>query len=212
MEMLSKEEKFRLFYETGVQLHRREVELLFQRFNFFLIGTAFLITAFATVVVSQNLSVLPSHSLAILAHAIGAVSFYIAFFFTITNYANTRTIRALGDYIWGLEKGDSPEPPFLNLKNKVSQPIDTPCSLIKKMGAELWSIFLSPFDFSKARPAPHTWLIPLGFVLFWIVVWFWILPCRLVPLICVIGIPLLYLGLSQLANCLIQKCKMRKKG
>jgi len=174
--MLDNNERFKLFYETAFQLQRREVELLFQRFNFFLIGTAFLITAFAAVVVSQNFTESPCNNLVLLAHAINAVGYYIAFFFTIANYLNTRTINKLGDYIRGLEDGNFPAPPHLSLELSVRQLRSKPLCLIIDMCKNFGSIFISPFDFSKHHPAPHTWLIPSGFVLFWIFAWLRILP------------------------------------
>jgi hypothetical protein len=208
MIILSYDEEFKLFYETAFKLQRHEVELLFQRFNFFLIGTAFLITAFATVVSSHYFAWLPYPNLVWLAHAINAVGFYIAIFFTIANYLNTRVIRLLGDYIRGLEAGNYPTPPHLYLKEETSRLSSKRRELIKEICREVDSIILSPFDFSKLRPAPHTWLIPLGFIFFWFLVWLFILPYVL--LIGILGpllLYILYLVLHRPATWLIKSIK-----
>ena len=42
------------YYDIDVRLKERELNLLFHRFNFFIAATAFLITAYATVVVTAH--------------------------------------------------------------------------------------------------------------------------------------------------------------
>ena len=173
--MPSKDNKFTLFYETAFHLQRSEVTGLFQRLSFFLIGTAFLVTALAAVspyLLANN----PNDKLVLLGHIITALGYYAAFFFLFTNYLNTRIIRLLGDYIRDLEEGASRPPPHLYLEDRTSTLSNRPLAMIWDLIVEVCGIFLSPFKFHKKRPAPHTWLLPLGFVIFWTVVWFLIVP------------------------------------
>ena len=85
----------------------KELDRLFQRVNFFLIGTAFLITAFVALVSSEAFGMsLHSHSynLLILAHSVGAAGFYLALFFAVMNYCNARVNQDVSE---GKESGYS---------------------------------------------------------------------------------------------------------
>lgn len=87
--MKAKEKQERL----PVLLHQEQ--MLFQRLNFFLIATAFLITALASVVSSNRFCPNAEHDvyLVYLAHAIIIVGFLLACFFSVTNYLNARLVQ-----------------------------------------------------------------------------------------------------------------------
>jgi len=205
MPVNAEDERFRLFYETGVKLQSRDLELLFQRLNFFLVGTAFLITAFAAVVSSYSFLKLLDCKLVFLAHAISVVGFYLAVLFTSVNYLNTRAIRVRREYIEGLEKGDSPKPPVLTHDDKVKQLPHRPGKILIELYKGLRDMFFNPFKFSKDYPAPHTWLIPLGFFIFWGIVWGYIV-LWYAPLSAILLIIILFL-----IRLSIMKCKEMKE-
>lgn len=149
-----------------------ELDRLFQRVNFFLIGTAFLITAFARVITYYDTLTKPGFEIMALANGINAVGFYLAVFFTVTNYWNAVIIRKMG--------------------KRKHQPDYTMRSLLKEMSEDLGSLIKKPFDISKGHPAPHAWLVPMGFCIFWLLIWFLVLPYNWIPIVFGIAIPFIY--------------------
>jgi len=148
-----------------------ELNRIFQRVNYFLVGTAFLITAFATIIASDNFFT-PKFELVALAHVVNGVGFYLAIFFTITNYWNVKILK---------QQSINQCQPKYTLQSLISEMLGDSCHLLKR-----------PFDLSKGHPAPHTWLVPMGFSISWLLIWFLVLPDKWVP--AVIGVcPLIVL-------------------
>lgn len=92
---------YEIAYNKATETLNREINLLFQRLNFFLIATAFLLTAFATIVAGGRNSDLLS-----INYVIAAAGFIYSSLIATTNYLNTRIIYGIGVYIRGLEKKD----------------------------------------------------------------------------------------------------------
>ena len=169
--------------------NKSELELgrIFQRLNFFLIGTAFLITAFATVVISDAFLIKKDCGVITLANAINAVGYYLAIFFLFTNYWNIK---------------------LLNKKNgdKYKQTY-SPVSLTIEMLGDFGNLILKPFDVSRGHPAPHTWLLPILFVIFWFVLWLTVLDNLWVVIVGGILIPLTWCIVISLIECSKKKPK-----
>jgi len=157
----------------------REISLLFQRVNFFLVLMAFLITGFATLVVKNcGLSGKPLN----LAYIIVATGEYSAVFFTFINYLNSRIIWQLGQHSLKLEED------FNERSRRVTFPIAEIhrivqstmkkgyCGILKQLVCELWLLCIDPYRASKKSIGNHSYLIPLGFAVFWVVVFFAVLP------------------------------------
>ncbi len=168
------------YYEPGRQQLSHQSDLLFHRFNFFLTGTAFLITAFAIIVVSDRLdSDATDGHLLILAHAVNAVGFYIALIFVIINYFMTKVIAELRRYVLDIEGGEYVGPPLTYIEGRLEDIKERPlvCDFLRELGRLVWS----PFGAGERNPAPHTWFIPLLFIIFWGFTWFAVLPWSEIP-------------------------------
>ena len=93
--------EFQMAYQRANEILDREIKLLFQRFNFFLVGTGILFAAYATFVTDNGLSgsTYPKY-IPILVASVGlGFSILIASF----NYLNSRMIFKIGSYISSLE-------------------------------------------------------------------------------------------------------------
>ena len=148
-----------------------EKELLNRRFHFFLIGTSFLIAAFAVAVTSPKDGVVDSCQVLRLAHFVNAAGLYTALVFVLYNFYTASLISAQGQF-------------------------HTPFELIRRFFRDLWRFMTHPLDTNRTGHA-DTWLVPFGFAVFWIIVWFVVLPDRWVPGAFGIGLPLFILGLQQ---------------
>ena len=211
--------KYELAYKTVVEAKNREASLLFQRVNFFLIGTAFLITGFATLTSNWNCE--SSCRILTLAYIINVAGLYLSIFFIIINFLNTRILRGIGDYLVDLENSfdenkEVPMTPSIRIKEIVELSVSEIygiCKFRKAFWDELCAIVRSPTDVSRKTLAPHTWIVPLGLAVFWTVVFFLVLPfCWIAVAVvfgflgCVIPISKLFCRLSTI------KCRMKKTG
>ena len=147
-----------------------QLKFALDRFNSFLVATAFLIAAFVSLVIYYD-----RHSeLLLLGYAVNAVGLYLAAFFTIASYHGAMCIRF----------ASTPQ-------DKDAQGRDEPRTLFRSM---IKSLVRFPFEpFAENIPLVHTWLIPLLFCLFWLATWFGVLPIKATSSAIVIGAPLLYL-------------------
>ena len=87
------------------------LNLQFGRLNFFLISTAFLIGAFATVVTIGSKE--ENYDIDVLAHAIAAAGYYLALFFTVTNLLNANLLAGMQKNLMN-PKPLSKQPPYVN--------------------------------------------------------------------------------------------------
>ncbi|MBA2084202.1 hypothetical protein DMTZ50_0003 [Dehalococcoides mccartyi] len=161
---------FRIFCDTL----NSEIDLLFQRLNYFLIASSFLVTAFATLLVAAK-GCMAGDQL-VLAFLINAVGFYLSLFFAIINYLNTRIIWQKGKYLRDIENTSeviSRISPNSTSEEIVLQKVwgeelnHSQFTLILNMVKEIRDFFFGPSKASKSGLAPHTYLIPLGFGVFW---------------------------------------------
>jgi len=183
-------------YLKAIDDVRHEKTLLFDRLNFFLAGSAFLITAYAALAVSiKHWS--SSNSIILLTYILNGTGLYLAIFFAVINYLNTRLIEAKDSQIHCWES---------NLDKKVHQKWESnmvekevienefhrnPYRLIWGPVKGLWTFLMKPFHLAEA---PHTYILPLGLTFFCLVVFFFVFPINfptlvffLAPLILILG-------------------------
>ncbi len=170
-------------FDRFVDITNREISLLFQRLNYFLVGSAFLVTAYATLIASSRggLDDLQLN----LAYMINLAGFYLSLLFAFINYLNTQIIWNKDDKIRKLEEGPDGErkyfKAFTESRNIVIGIYDK-----KELGNNHLLIFgtmiKEAIDFtydakgtSKKGLAPHTYIIPLGFWILWAILYFLVL-------------------------------------
>jgi hypothetical protein len=154
-------------FKTALQLREGEMNRLFQRVNYFLVGTAFLIAALVTLIVSTHFK--DVFALQLFAYLLTSVGLGLSVLFTFSNYINDRLIRIIWELIKNIEVGKGPESSVITwFHGEVENDIK---SLIIKLIHDLCVVFTHPFSIvknSKSVSVPYTWLIPFGFVFFWI--------------------------------------------
>jgi hypothetical protein len=185
-----------LRYEKSLEIYYHEMDLLFQRFNFFMAGMSFLIVAFATIVASDY-----SHSLRIAIMGLGII---ISLIFALINWLAARTIRRFDkDSLSIVEKEVFTNKPKEQLnsnpakdKSEATCPMKETCPIIINLikckhfqGDGKTASNGGPFNeirryatdnrcikwFDERFPILHTWFIPILFACFWIamLVKFW---------------------------------------
>ncbi len=169
--------------KLAVEIFHTNITSQFSRLNFFLAGTAFLIVAFAAVItVNKNTPV--NYQLHILAHAINAVGCYLAFFFTFTNFLNGVFLKQVQDEL--MEDGMIvQEVPYRRLRDILK--LEWKTGKLRQSSIEF---LRDPVGYGRDYPASHTWLIPLLFLLFWLVTWFAVLRPYWIPSAFGIALPL----------------------
>ena len=171
----------RTAYTTAAQLYNKELDRLFQRVNFFLIGSSFLIVAFVTLLRSA-LCFGSFHY--VLFYLVNMAGFLLSVFFTITNFRMALFLAKMLDYLGDLENPETAKQMFPYHRTKRFE------NGLKKLGfcslmselvtalAQLVRIWCrpcrKPIDKLCKRAseadelvAEHTWLVPFGFIHFW---------------------------------------------
>ena len=182
---MTQDERLDKYYEIVQQRFRSELSLLFQRFNFFLIGNSFLVTAAAALAASAGSS---GGSLAYLVFTIIVLGGLISEAFFIINYINAEfakiisetTDRRIKKYDRRIKKyGKSQLPSQVSLtqmcveteeevREEIRKQVTSFKQLCKDLLLTMGAIFFNPLEVSTKRLATHTWLIPLAFYLFWL--------------------------------------------
>ena len=161
MTISGKKDDRELFYNTAIKLQEREISLLFQRVNFFLISTAFLIGALAAFIVSKRATV----DTFLFSILICATGFILSFIFTIANYTNARIIDELHLYLRRIEDNDVVAPPYEYLDTVLNTFSD-----FDKLSDDFKKKYVAKLKLvNYTKTAPHTWLIPFGFIFIWII-------------------------------------------
>jgi len=160
-------------YRTANQWREGETTRLFQRVNYFLIGTAFLISPLIVLILSTNFR--RSLALILLAYLLILVGLGISLVFTVSNFLNDRIIRRIIKYIIELEDGTEVNPNFVtvlingNKKECLVQFLDTFCHEFWDAIIHFW-VPAEPSDPKHNGTAGLTWLLPSVFIIFWLAV------------------------------------------
>jgi hypothetical protein len=96
-------DRTKLHYEKALEIRYHEVDLLFQRFNFFMVGMSFLVAAFAAIVATGHPEKLHNAS-----GAIAGFGAALSFGFFLINLYNSYVITKFDDYIKQKEMPDGP--------------------------------------------------------------------------------------------------------
>jgi len=161
-------------YYGAMDILHTNLKLLYDRLNFFLVATAFLIGALVAAVVEShffNMEIHKALPLIILLHLIAAVGFILALLFTGMNYMNAKMIAGMQCNLMESEDPSKFEKhPYAWVKGIIETKWRaTPSELLEK---DLKGFICSPLTYSKDNPSAHTWFIPLIFVIFWVLLWF----------------------------------------
>lgn len=151
---------------TDYVLH--ETSWLFQRFNYFLVGIAFLVTALAAIVSSQHFALnVGSGYLAWFGRALCAAGYSLSFFFAVVNHLASIEIQRLRKTL-----DEEPETPLFKWANKT-----WPEGLLngRRLFNDIHAI-LNPSHEKGQQIGSHTYLVPLGFWLFWLLLSLILLP------------------------------------
>ncbi|HUV46244.1 MAG TPA: hypothetical protein VMW45_04175 [Dehalococcoidia bacterium] len=169
-------------YDELVKARDKNIALLFQRLNFFLIATAFLIAGFVTSYAAARSDTLPD--LVCISYVLIATGIGLSFFFAFVNFLNTRILFYMGLSIKELEKknleeevGEDEFPSKLrdNNVNKVMSKglwrlLGEKCCELGALSLVLIFRCSSQAVRQKAQQsvASHVYVVPLGFTIMWI--------------------------------------------
>jgi hypothetical protein len=166
-------EKIKTIYLETSTLMRQQETLLFQRFNYFLISSAFFISAFVVLAVN---SVNQDNPIIIgLTVFIGIAGFCMSWLFSSINCHNAKLLKIAYDILVDNES---------YIKNGTYQTAQLPYKTIRdkiwdgKFKFGISELILYPgeglrFGYVQKNydiPAPHTYTIPTLFSLFWLIV------------------------------------------
>jgi len=186
--------RYSVAYDKALEIGKSLRDSLSQRLNFFLVGTAFLVVGLASLMASSNNGGLTNGQLT-LAYTINGLGLYLALFFTMVAFLNLLIVGDFEEYIYALEKRLVEEPSDAQIAElppaaKVKEIADSkmryfPWFLVKELLTEIYG--LCSGQQSAAAKTNHTYLVPILFVVGWIVVFFLVLPWRWVAATVVFG-------------------------
>jgi hypothetical protein len=132
----------------------KEADLLFKRFNYFLLSTSFLIAAFVQIVTKtqeQNVS----QQLVAFAQIVAGLALTLSFAFFVINFITAKVINLKKEHH----------------ETVISTNEIVPANWLGGSFRDIMNFLLNPFGFSKVHWASHTWAIPIFFIVFWFCVW-----------------------------------------
>jgi hypothetical protein len=158
--------------------------LLFQRFNYFLLVTSFLMIVFVILITSDRYVPCAWNDYAKIAIAISIVGFLLSYLFSIVNFINVRLIYAMG---WFLGNGTDSQ--NIHTLRRFDRYVSNKLVPLLRFRIEyFWSVYLNtiafifstilkfPFVDMDAKKtgymdeAPHTWVAPILIAYAWLVI------------------------------------------
>lgn len=167
-------------YEQGINIFQHELDLLFRRLNFFLLATSFVVAAFAVLIAYSGPA--KSNLVLAIAYLVLALGWSLSIVFTIVNYINSKVVDIRAKYAEKVRESMKGNIEQVDM-NDIGYPFDDdeqnihPVDWLKK---DFWkdccSMLTNPLRFAQGNKsegidphhASHTWFIPLGFSLFWV--------------------------------------------
>lgn len=193
--------RYSVAYDKALEISKNMEDSVLQRLNFFLISTAFLIAGLATLVAGRNDAGL-THGQLRLSYIINALGLYLSLFFTTINFHNIDILTDFGAYIRRLEEGIAKRrdklhitepPPATQAEDIANSKMEGfPWPLLGRLFRQLYSQITSPHEAAKGGKTNHTFLVPLLFVVVWLVIFFSVFPFCWVATVVVFGL----IGLS----------------
>ena len=175
---MTEEERLARLHERASDEFRNELELLFKRFNFFLLASSFLITTLVVAVTSRQYTDGTSCLIPGLASAILVLGGLISMAFLVINYVNAKVARARRDFIEnGLPEicGNLPLPDMYSSMTHFVKCKIKARGLLQELLPDFCTLIRDPPAFADREVAFHTWLTPFGFYIFWIFASVWVL-------------------------------------
>lgn len=182
-------ESSKTIYTSTQDLLKSETALLFQRFNYFLLGTSFLIAAFAAVIIAINSgnTTPDTPKLTYLAYIINMSGIWLSWTFAVINLLSVNVTYEFSSHLQRMELSLFNENilktyPYttigeIQIKDQVSP------EYVVSIGARLCilvqNMFYPKFRLTKKgkkAPLNHTWIIPAAFMILWAVIWIFVLP------------------------------------
>ena len=142
-----------------VDQYYEELNHALHRFNYFLIAVSFMFVAFVTLITSCK-----SNDLNWIIIAVASAGIALSFYFFQINYQQTRVADVVRD-----QKLNTP----IDKKDiKIGKYVKTVCWIFESFCDAALYIFRFRF-IARERPASHTWIVPVLFLLLWIVSLVW---------------------------------------
>ena len=173
-------------YRDAKENERHQSTLLFERLNYFLTGSAFLVTGYAALAVSIK-HWTSSQPILLLAYLVNGAGLYLSIFFAIMGHLNTKILDVINIQIKTFELTDNKHAQrWENLSEVIEREVvkkefhSNPYSLVCGPFIGFWSFVKKPLHMGTA---PNTYMIPVGFLVFWLVVFFFIFPPHFLTLL-----------------------------
>jgi hypothetical protein len=191
-------------YKEAADRLRHNDQLLFQRFNYSLIATSFLVAAFATLAINSTQKTLeftlqgnpllwtraPIYNYVViyLAYLVGITGFCFSWLFSAMNLNNALIIKRLHEYLLNFERSSFSQrqllPPYQYLASEFKTRDFAhlgPKTIFRDVFVYTFDVFImhDREHGVERAPAPHTWIFPLLFALFWLLAisfysyWLW---------------------------------------
>jgi hypothetical protein len=158
------------------------ISLLFQRFNYFLLMTSFLMIAFVTIVLSNRFTGDLSNKYSVIALVIGVLGFLLSYLFSIINFMNTKIIHDMGLFLRkAISSGSINTLPSFD--SHVSDRLVPqhrfgikyfPLVYLNTVAFIFGATLEHPFTKTKTAGymdvAPHTWLTPILIAFVWAII------------------------------------------
>lgn len=157
-------------YEKAIDILDRDTKLLFQRLNYFLVATAFLLAAFGAIFTAENSEL----SIGI---ALTVAGFGFSILFSCINFLNTKIIWKISVFIRELENTDFQEEaakknrPYNKIYRivKAEMNLKTILLLIPNLLLSVLRLIFRTKKAGSENTADHVYIVPLFFAVIWLV-------------------------------------------
>lgn len=173
----------KIYYETGAKLLESETTHLFQRFNYFLLGTSFLIASFVAVITAYYNTRQTYEVLLTLAYLINTGGIWLAWIFSTMSLNTARIINHFSNEIVIIEEKlvieEAVKPPY-----KTAGELSTKYSDVLRIDSfSLFSGIINTIraftkrnpnqrkQLRKETPFSHPWIVSCSFMILWMIIW-----------------------------------------
>jgi len=169
-------DKNHIFYQEACNMARHQESLLFQRLNYFLISIAFLVASFVELALNSSFRSVP------LTLLVGTTGVLLSWVYTALNFHNAKILQMVYEHATDLEKWFLDDEDFdrrylpehfllTQVLNSPEFKTDRKFFLWGCIEGSVAHSFCPPGKDGKnehSLPAPHTWMIPYFFIIFWL--------------------------------------------
>ncbi len=144
-------------------INNKKEEFLKTRLHYFLIASAFLVTAFVTVLTAKHSSVL-------LMHLVAALGVSLSLLFGVMQYGMAIELDSDTKNEYEEIRHKKAQEYFFESDRKNAREVDYR-KLLKQLGKDICGFLSNPVAFAGKHNTLHFWIIPFGFVVFWTIAW-----------------------------------------